>query len=97
MPVPLERSLTPWRRDHGFGILNIIAPTGEYFYVETRVAADCPPRTDGGWIAMSESQLNQHLVQRGMSDTDAADAIHLAREWATRISNQGFFPLQKAN
>ena len=77
----LTRSLASWRAEHGFGILDIISPRGEYFLVETRASTD--PADLRSWTWMSEPQLRQHLAERGLTESEADDAIQLSREWAT--------------
>jgi hypothetical protein len=85
--------LASWREAHGFGILNIIWPQGESFFVEMRPASDLTD-TDA-WSAMSEPQLRTFLAERGLSDADADEAIRLSREWATTMTNSSFFPAPK--
>ena len=87
-----KRSLASWREVHGFGILNILSPTGERFFVEARVAAESSQTGYESWVDMSESELRQYLAERGFSDGDADAAIHLSRQWATTITNPSFFP-----
>jgi hypothetical protein len=80
----LSESLASWREAHGFGILNIIGPGGEYFLVEMRPSID--PADLRAWETMSERQVKQHLTARGFSGSDADDAIELSREWATTVT-----------
>ena len=80
----LSESLASWREAHGFGMLTILAPGGEYFLVEVRPSIDQADLRS--WEAMSEPQVRQHLTQRGFSDSDADQAIQLCREWATTVT-----------
>jgi hypothetical protein len=92
MSVMSKRSLASWRQTHGFGILNIIEPRGEHFFVEARVSEDPSDSPFDSWTAMSETQLRQFLAERGFSDAATDDAIELSRQWATTITNPSFFP-----
>jgi hypothetical protein len=93
-----KRSLAAWRQAQGFGILNIISPTGEHFLVEAQATAKPSEPGFESWVEMSESRLTQYLVERGFSEADTADAIQLSRQWATTITNSTFFPAPpKAN
>jgi hypothetical protein len=87
------KSLASWRDAHGFGILDIISPRGEYFLVETQATAD--PADFGAWAEMSESQLRAYLAERGLSASDADAAIQLSREWATTVTGGSVFPAPK--
>lgn len=86
----LTKSLASWREAHGFGILDIISPRGEYFLVEAHAMTD--PADFGAWAEMSEPQLREYLAERGLSDSDADEAIQLFREWATTITGTSVFP-----
>ena len=85
----LTKSLASWRESHGFGILDIISPEGETFWVETR-----PTDASGfkAWEVMSERDLRAYLSRRGLSGADIDDAIQLSREWATTVTGMSFFP-----
>jgi hypothetical protein len=83
----LNESLASWREAHGFGILNIISPGGDYFLVESRTSTD--PADLQVWVTMSEPQVRQHLAERGFSDPDTDHAIRLSREWATTVTSTG--------
>ena len=89
----LKTSLASWREAHGFGILNIIGPRGESFFVETRPAATVSD-TDA-WADMTELQLRTFLAERGLSDADAEEAIRLSRQWATTVTGYTVFPATK--
>jgi hypothetical protein len=91
MFVTSKRSLASWRQSHGFGILNIVEPRGEHFFVEARVSEDPSDSPFDSWTAMSESQLREHLAERGFSEAATDDAIDLSRQWATTITNLEFF------
>jgi hypothetical protein len=86
----LTKSLASWRKAHGFGILDIISPRGEYFLVETQAMTD--PADFEAWAEMSEARLREHLVERGLSDSDVEEAIQLSKEWATTITGTSVFP-----
>ena len=90
----LKTSLASWREAHGFGILNIIGPQGESFFVETRPAATGVSDTDA-WADMTELQLRTFLAERGLSDADAEEAIRLSRQWATTVTGYSVFPVTK--
>lgn len=92
MSGALTKSLASWRETHGFGILDIISPRGEYFLVETQ-ATD--PADVGAWAEMSEHQLRAYLAERGLSASDAEATIQLSREWATTVTGGSVFPLPK--
>jgi hypothetical protein len=85
----LSQSLASWREAHGFGILNIISPAGEYFLVEARPSIDLADFQ--AWEAMSEPQVRQHLREREFSHSDADHAIQLARQWATTVTGSSVF------
>ena len=90
MSGALTKSLASWRETHGFGILGIISPRGEYFLVETQTTTD--PADLGAWSEMSEHQLRAYLAERGLSASDAEAAIQLSREWATTVTGGSVFP-----
>ena len=88
----LSRSLASWTEAHGFGILCIITPLGEHFAVHpsgdaAAFAAD-PSRLES-WAHLSELEVKEWLVQRGLPSAEADDGIRLAREWATTITGAG--------
>lgn len=89
----LTKSLASWRKEHGFGILDIISPRGEYFLVETQAVTD--PADFEAWTEMSEPQLRAYLAGRGLSAADAGAAIQLFREWATTVTGGSVFPMPK--
>ena len=92
----VTKSLASWRQAHGFGILDIISPRGEYFLVETRAMND--PADVTAWAEMSEPRLRAYLVERGLSDSDVDEAIQLSREWATTITGTSVYTAhRKAN
>jgi hypothetical protein len=95
MAEPLKRSLASWREAHGFGVLDILGPRGESFWVETRPQAD-PLDTDA-WSEMSEPQVRAFLLKRGLSDSDAEEVIQLSREWATTVTGVSVFPTPKGS
>ncbi len=86
----LTKSLASWRKAHGFGILDIVSPRGEFFFVETQPATD--PFDLRAWVEMSEPQLRKYLADRGLSNSDADEAIQLSREWATTVTGSSVFP-----
>lgn len=91
MTGALKKSLASWGETHGYLILCILAPEGERFVVlppnETKVAG----LTGQGfrlWVGMSEAEMRGHLIQAGLSQAAAIDAIDLAREWATTVTRK---------
>lgn len=90
MSGALKQSLASWRDAHGFGILCIRSPRGERFVV-VPASADIPLHLQGAppWLGISESQLRTQLAEKGFCDSDADDAVQLAREWATTITGSG--------
>ena len=95
MAEALKRSLASWREAHGFGILCIVSPEGERFFVgpdEAQVAAGQVERDPVSWTGLSEPELRQYLTGRGFSRADTDDAIELSREWATTITGSSVFP-----
>ena len=74
----LSRSLASWKEAHGFGILCIITPLGEHFAVHpsgdaAAFAAD-QSRLES-WAHLSELQVKEWLVQRGLPSAEADDGI----------------------
>jgi hypothetical protein len=88
-----RNSLASWREAHGFGILCIVGPEGERFFVgpdESQVAASANEHDPASWTGLSDAQLREYLVQdKGFSPHDTEDAIQLSREWATTITGGG--------
>jgi hypothetical protein len=94
MSGALKKSLASWREAHGFGILCIVSPEGEHFFVgpdEPQVGAGQVERDPASWAALSEPQLRQYLAGRGFSRADTDDAIELSRQWATTITGASVF------
>ena len=88
----LSRSLASWTEAHGFGILCIISPLGEHFAVHpsgdaAAFAAD-PSRLES-WAHLSELQVKELFVQRGLPSEESDDWIRLARVWAKTITGAG--------
>ena len=86
-----ETSLASWRAAHGFGILTIIDPRGEHFFVEVPNGAG-PTEVDRlPWVEMSEPQLRTYLGEKAFPDSEIDDAIRLSREWATTTTSARLF------
>ena len=88
----LSRSLASWWEARDFGILCIISPLGEHFAVHPSgdAAAFAADQFRLEWWAhLSELQVKEWLVQRGLPSAEADDGIRLAREWATTITGAG--------
>jgi hypothetical protein len=83
MPGVLKKSLASWIEEHGFGILCIRSPQGEHFVIIPPGRSGTPVLKDG---RISEGEVRAHLVQAGLSDMEATEAVDLAREWATTVT-----------
>jgi hypothetical protein len=79
----LKKSLASWFEEHGFGILCIRGPLGEHFVL---VSPDGSHAGLDPGRQISERDVRAHLTQVGLSNTEADQAVDLAREWATTIT-----------
>lgn len=92
----LEKSLASWRAEHGFGILTVIDPRGEHFFVEVPIAADSIDANRLPIVDMSEPQLRTYLSEKGFSDSAIDDAIRLSRDWATTTTSSRLFATRRS-
>ena len=93
----MKTSLASWRAAHGFGILNVIDPRGEHFFVEMPIAAHSTAANHLPWVDMSEPQLRTYLEEKGFPAAAIDDAIRLSREWATTTTSSRLFAPRKAS